>query len=152
MKKNSGIEALTLLGDGRLLALSEGAMDAQNTIGWVSDTDGWSPLTYKLHDGYRVTGAATHPDGDVFVLERYYTLRKGVSVRIRRVEGSSVHPGADLRGSMIMELRSPHHVDNFEGIDVRRSTDNRIFIYLISDDNFNPLQSTLLMMFEVAPQ
>ena len=40
-------------------------------------------------------------------------------------------------------------VDNFEGIDVRKGPAGEIFIYLISDDNFNPEQRTLLMMFEL---
>ena len=40
-------------------------------------------------------------------------------------------------------------VDNFEGISARRTRDRRIVLYIISDDNFNPLQRTLLMMFEM---
>ncbi|NQW01187.1 MAG: esterase-like activity of phytase family protein [Rhodospirillales bacterium] len=146
---NSGIEGLTLLDDGRLLALSEGSEKADNAIGWVSDTGGWSPLTYQLTDGFRVTGAATHPHGDVFVLERYFTLRQGLAVRIKRVPARHILAGAELHGELIAELRSPLHVDNFEGIEMRTTADNRTFVYLISDDNFNPLQSTLLMMFEV---
>lgn len=152
LKKNSGIEALTLLEDGRLLALSEGSQKVETAIGWVSDVNGWSPLTYKLEDGFRVTGAATHPNGDVFVLERYYTLRDGVAVRIKRLSPDHVQPGAELHGHRIAEIRPPLSVDNFEGIDIRSTADNRSFLYLISDDNFNFLQSTLLMMFEVMPK
>ncbi len=152
LDSNNGIEALTLLDDGRLLAISEGVEDAKNAIAWVSDRSGWSPLTYGLTGGFRVTGAATHPDGTVYLLERYYTLREGVAVRLVRLASHLITPGAELRGVTLAELRSPLHVDNFEGIDVRRTPDNRTFVYLISDDNFNILQSTLLMMFEVLPK
>jgi len=40
-------------------------------------------------------------------------------------------------------------IDNFEGIEARRGTRGEIFVYLISDDNFNTDQRTLLMMFEL---
>lgn len=149
LNKNSGIEGLTLLADGRLLALSEGSDEARNAIGWVSDPSGWSPLTYRLSDGFRVTGAATHPNGDVYVLERYFTLREGVAVRIKKFADSDVSPGAELQGTLVAEFRPPIQLDNFEGIDLRADDDGRVFLYIISDDNFSPLQSTLLMMFEI---
>jgi len=151
LENNSGIEGLTLLADGRLLALSEGSDRAKNAIGWVSDPSGWSPLTYQLSDGFRVTGAATHPNGDVYVLERYFTLREGVAVRIKKFADADVSPGAELRGQLVAEFRPPIQLDNFEGIDLRAGDNGRVFLYIISDDNFSPLQSTLLMMFEVAP-
>ena len=37
-----------------------------------------------------------------------------------------------------------------EGVALRREGD-RTFVYLVSDDNFNPLQRTLLMKFELLP-
>jgi hypothetical protein len=36
-----------------------------------------------------------------------------------------------------------------EGIAVRRGVNGEIFLYIISDDNYSPLQRTLLLMFEV---
>ena len=56
---NNGIEALTLLADGSLLALSEGKQGRKQTVGWISSRDGWSVLTFPTPDGFRVTGAAT---------------------------------------------------------------------------------------------
>ncbi|MEK9725686.1 MAG: esterase-like activity of phytase family protein, partial [Rhodospirillaceae bacterium] len=58
---NSGIEALALLSDGRLLAITEGRKDVASALAWVSDTDGWSPLTYPTDGEFRPTGAATLP-------------------------------------------------------------------------------------------
>ena len=150
---NNGIEALTLLADGRLLAISEGGGKNTTAIGWVSDTEGWSVLTYALRDGFRATGAATLPNGDVLVLERRYTLRSGVAARVRRVAANAIEPGAALEGALVAELRPPVNVDNMEGIEAIRPTAGanagRTLVFLISDDNFNPLQRTLLMMFEL---
>ena len=149
MPGNDGIEALTLLNDGRLLAISEGSPREDFTVGWVSRTGGWDVLTYKTGDGFRATGAATLPGGDVLVLERYYTPRQGVRVRIKRVDHTSIQAGEEVTGSIIAELAPPMNVDNFEGIDVRPGPDGKPYVYLISDDNFSNDQRTLLMMFKL---
>ncbi len=38
-----------------------------------------------------------------------------------------------------------------EGIAAVRGADGGALIYLVSDDNFNPLQNTILLMFRLAP-
>lgn len=149
MPGNDGIEALTLLNDGRLLAISEGSPREYFTVGWVSRVGGWDVLTYKTGDGFRATGAATLPDGDVLVLERYYTPRQGVRIRIKRVDHSTIEAGSEVSGELVAELTPPMNVDNFEGIDVRPGPDGVPYVYLISDDNFSDDQRTLLMMFKL---
>jgi len=151
---NGGIEALTLLSDGRLLAVTEALGTSEERVGWISTRDGWSPLTYTVSDGFEPTGAATLPGGDVLMLERRYTPSSGVAARIRRVPMEAIQPGAALQGSLIAEIRPPLNVDNMEGIAVRPVSVNapsgKAVVYLISDDNFNPSeQRTLLMMFEM---
>lgn len=149
MPGNDGIEALTLLNDGRLLAISEGSAREDFTVGWVSRVGGWDVLTYKTGDGFRATGAATLPDGDVLVLERYYTPRQGVRIRIKRVDYTTIQAGGEVTGQLIAELKPPMNVDNFEGIDVRPGPGGTPLVYLISDDNFSNDQRTLLMMFKL---
>lgn len=146
---NGGIEGLALLADGRLLAISEGPEDRKSTLAWVSDTDGWSVMTYATTGGFRPTGAATLPNGDVLVLERRFTLRTGVAARVRRLAAAQIMAGAHLVARDVAEFRPPLSVDNFEGIAVRPGPDGRVWVYIVSDDNFNPLQRTLLMMFEL---
>ena len=149
LPENKGIEALTLLNDGSLLAISEGDTEASETIGWVSSTNGWSPLTYKLNNKFLPTGAATFKNGDVIILERYFNLKTGNKIRIRQISRNTIVPGAELQGTLLAELIKPMTVDNFEGIEVRQASDGQKYIYLISDDNFSPLQSTYLFMFEL---
>jgi len=149
MPGNDGIESLTLLNDGRLFAIAEGSKREDFTVGWVSRTGGWDVLTYKTGDGFRATGAATLPGGDVLVLERYYTPRQGVRIRIKRVDHTTIQAGAEVTGKLIAELTPPMNIDNFEGIDVRPGPDGVPLVYLISDDNFSNDQRTLLMMFKL---
>jgi len=147
---NNGVEALTLLDDGRLLALSEGAQTEAARVGWVSRRNGWDVLTYTTPDGFRPTGAATLPDGDVIVVERYFTVREGVRDRVRRIAAKDIEPGADLKGELLATFGPDTTRDNFEGIEARRGPDGKTLVYLISDDNFNHRnQRTLLMMFEL---
>lgn len=146
---NGGIEALTLLADGRLLALTEALGGENERVGWVSNREGWSPLTYGVSDGFAPTGAATLPGGDVLILERFYTPATGSKARIRRIPETAIEPGALLDSSLVAEIRPPLTVDNMEGIAVRPNDGNSV-VYLVSDDNFNtPEQRTLLMMFEL---
>ncbi len=149
LPSNNGIEALTLLADGSLLALSEGKPGRKQTVGWISSREGWSVLTYPTSDGFRVTGAATMPGGDVLVLERSFVLRGSNRIRLKRISAATIKPGGVLAGTIIARLHRPLTVDNFEGSEIRKGPAGEVFIYLVSDDNFNPGQRTLLMMFEL---
>lgn len=147
MKANSGIEALTLLNDGRLLAMAEGSPDEDATVAWVSRTGGWDVMTYHTGDGFRPTGAATLPEGDVLVLERYYTPRNGVRIRIKRLAKDTISAGAELKAPILADFVPPLSIDNFEGIEARQGAAGEALVYLISDNNFSDSQRTLLLMF-----
>ncbi len=146
---NGGVEGIAFLQDGRLLAIAEDLKKGDRAVGWVSDADDWSPLTYILRDGYAVSDLAALPSGDILALERRYTLRLVNAVRVRRIAAAGIVPGAELDAELIADLRAPLSVDNFEGSSARRDAAGRTLIYLISDDNFSPLQRTLLLMFEL---
>ncbi len=148
---NGGIEALTMLDDGSLLALTEKytAGAGTNVLGWISDETGWSVLTLAIEPEFWPTGAATLPDGDVVVSVRHFSLRGGAIIRLQRIAAADVRPGARLQAQALAEIRYPLNVDNFEGIEARRGAQGETLIYVISDDNYNPLQRTLMMMFEV---
>ena len=146
---NGGVEGIAFLKDGRILAIAEELKKGDRAVGWVSDADGWSALTYILRDGYTVSDLAALPSGDILALERRYTLRLVNAVRVRRISAATIAPGAELDAELIAELRPPFTVDNLEGASARRDAAGRTLIYLISDDNFSPLQKTLLLMFEL---
>lgn len=147
---NKGIETMTLLKDGKLLAVTEGLSKGGRNVGWVSSRDGWSVLTYAVDGGFQPTGAATLPDGDVLVVERRFTLRDGPAARIKRIARDTIQPAANLEGPIVAEFRPPLTVDNFEGIEARLDpATGKTLVYIVSDNNYNPLQRTLLLMFEL---
>jgi hypothetical protein len=147
---NAGLEALVTLPDGRLLAFTEGQRQGDGLVAYLRDGDGaWHSLLLEATGLFRPTGAALLPDGDVLLLERRYTILGGPGARLSRIPLEGIHPGARLRGKEIAEIRPPLTVDNFEGVAVHRAGDGSLRITLLSDDNFNPLQRTLIVQFEL---
>jgi hypothetical protein len=60
-----------------------------------------------------------------------------------------IRPGAVLEANPIAEFDAAPLAENFEGVAARRDAAGRTMIYMVSDDNFNFLQRTLLVMFEL---
>jgi hypothetical protein len=144
---NAGIEAITRLANGRLLALTEGLRTENGVIGWVGGSrKSWSRIIWLTSDGFRPTGATTLPDGDVLVLERRI-LPPGA--RIRRLPASRIDTDDVLDGEEIARLEGALTFDNMEGIDARSEAGESL-VYLVSDDNYSLLQRTLLLMFRIA--
>ena len=150
---NGGIEALTQIADGRLLALTEDFQAPEGGLrGWIIALDGADavPLAYLPAQDFHPTALAVLPDGDLLVLERRFTVVAGPGARLVRVARTSIAPGAVVSGRELGRLEAPLAVDNFEGLAVRRDALGRTLIYLVSDDNLNSYQRTLLMQFRLA--
>lgn len=145
---NGGLEALAKLDDGRFLALSEQLAVPGGTRGWIGASKRWEPLTLAADGGFAPTAAAVLPNGDALVLERRFPP---VGARVLRIDATSIKPGATLEGEELARLEGATVVDNMEGIAARTGPKGETLIYLLSDDNFNPLQQTLLLMFELSP-
>lgn len=105
------------------------------------------PLMLESPGGFAVTDAAVLPGGDLLVLERFYGNLINFRTRIRRIPGKSIKPGARLRGTVLYEAGISQNIDNFEGIAVHRTQDGETRLTIISDDNFNGFQHTLLYQF-----
>ncbi len=147
---NGGIESLVSLPKGRLFALTEYWLQDGLITGWIrSGTDEWKRLGFRFERALRPSDAALLHWGDVIVLERAYDPDRGiVGVRLRQVAQEALRPGATLGGRLVADIAPPLTLDNYEGIDCDRTRKDTV-CYLVSDDNLNPAQRTLLMMFAV---
>ncbi len=145
---NEGIEAGARLPDGRLLLLSEGGKDGAGLRGWLLD-DTWSAVSLERTGDYAPTDLALLPDGDLLLLERRYTPLGGPGARLSIVPAASVQSNARLTGEEVARITLPLSVDNFEALAVRRAPDGFTLVYLLSDDNRNILQRTLLLQFRL---
>jgi len=95
--------------------------------------------------GLNPTDCAFLPDGDMLLLERGTGLL-GFVMQIRRIAAADVQPGAVLSGDVVLSA-SGGAIDNMEGIAVHAGPDGETRITLISDDNFNDWERTLLLEF-----
>jgi hypothetical protein len=161
LPSNSGIEAATRLGDGRLLLIAEGPTTARNlSTAWIGREQQWTRYTFPLFIGddatapYRPTSLALLPNGGLVVLERRFPP---LAARLRRVAADALARG-DFRGTEIARLAPPLTVDNMEGVDAGRGPKGETLLYLVSDDNncakrgtvaHTGLQRTLLLLFEL---
>lgn len=143
---NGGIESLALLADGRLFMVAEEGERDGLLPAWIGGPGAWETLSYQRHAPFRPTGAAALPGGGLLVIERRFSVLGGLGARLVRIAPEELEPGAIIRPREIFSLGSPMLVDNYEAVAVRRRADGRMVATLLSDDNFNPLQSTLLMV------
>lgn len=143
---NEGLEALATLPDGRLIAIAEAEASVRGFPYWVFGTDA-EPVTGFLPqtDRHRVTGADAAPDGTLYVLERDYSVLRGVSIRVVRYRpGDDGLPRPETQ-ELLVQLDSDTGIDNMEGIALWTDAEGRLRLTLLSDDNFSPVQRTLLV-------
>lgn len=96
-----------------------------------------------IPDGdYRITGMDRDPAGGWFVVQRSYSPPVDARARVRRMadDGSL--------GPVLIELKLPGTTDNFEGVAVT-TVQGATRLYILSDDNNNSTQRTLLLAFDV---
>jgi hypothetical protein len=84
------------------------------------------------------------------VLERRFSWARGLAIRIRAVPFTAIKPGALVDGPELFIADMGQQIDNMEGLSVHRDASGALVLTLISDDNFSPLQRTLLLQFTLA--
>ncbi len=107
-------------------------------------------LAMRQKDGFFITDADFLPSGDMLVLERRYSLARGAGMRLRRIKGSGIVPGALLDGDTLLEASERHAIDNMEALSVFTAPDGSTRIALMSDNNHWLMQRTLYLEFKLA--
>lgn len=148
---NGGIEAMAVLPDGSLLLLSEEHMFGQDNAAWLWRDGRWHDRLWPVSGDFHPTDATALPNGDVIVLERYYTPFVGPKARLKRLPAAGL-ADTRLKPETLAEWARPVSVDNMEALDARRAADGSTWLYVMSDDNRNRLQRMLLMIFRLDPR
>lgn len=153
---NSGAEAMTLLPDGRRLVFSESyakrGVPGFEALSFRGEPTGagtrWHRFRFVPPAGFRVTDAATLPDGRVLVLTRRASLPEMFTARLQVIDSKAIRPGAILRGRTIAAFEGDVLHDNMEALAVVRQG-QRTILWIASDDNQSMLQQTLLLKFQL---
>lgn len=151
---NEGMEALASSGSAKDSARDSGWRVGGETGGiWDCHTVSEPTCTLvrmppdqplKVSD-YRTTGMDRDPDAQGWwIVQRAYTPPMDARARVRRMEEDGT------LGPVLVELKLPATTDNFEGIAATKR-DGKTRLYILSDDNENPLQRTLMLAFDVTP-
>lgn len=152
MPSNGGFEAMIMLKDHRILAFSEERYQKDGYIGWLISKDANQSICLKGDPDFRPTDLTQLHNGDILVLERAFSLLSGLRTRIRKIPHSELSTATKekrcIRADLIYAFQKGERVDNFEGIAAEYHAPSKSsLIYLISDDNFNFFQATLLYQF-----
>ena len=153
LPNNKGIEALVVVPKGlplagTLIALSERGLDGKgNLLAFLLDGPSPGQFSVRRTESYDISDAVVLPSGDLLILERKFSWLAGLGIRIRRIALKSVAPGALVDGPSIFEADLGQEVDNMEGIDAHVTDAGETVLTLVSDDNFSPLQRTMLLQF-----
>lgn len=153
---NGGIEGMLALGDGRVIAISEEySLQPDTVVGWIgTPTAGgryqWRSFNYATIPDFRPTAIAQLPDGSFGMIERAFDMVRGVRCRVMRFDAAQLVAGGTVKAEELARLASPYAVDNLEGLAATKGARGETLLWLISDDNFNPLQRNILLLFELA--
>lgn len=142
--ENRGAEALAVTPDGNLLFGYETVENGHSPIGAVAglQQSGWTDEVAPNPAGYAFVGFDTARIGDTeetFWLFRSYDPIRG-NRNVLSWQG----------GEKEIILTRPLAVDNYEGITVQDRGNGMARVWIVSDDNFNPKQRTLLLAFDIA--
>jgi hypothetical protein len=148
---NRGAESLHRLADGRFLVISESLEPDWTSTALLfpgDPTEGGTPAEFRFRPtrGYRITDAAQLPDGRLLLLQRDVSLLGGVAAKLAVVDLAALDSGRPVEGREVAHFASPLTVDNMEALSITREGEQTI-VWLASDDNYFPLQRTLLMKF-----
>ncbi len=155
---NSGAESLIRMPDGRFIVFSEGydlpdgSYEAIIFSGDPTEKGSIaSSFGYFPPEGYKPTDAALLPNGKLLILNRRFSPIEGFTIKIGILNPDDIIAGESIESDIIAILEQPLLVDNLEGVTISRE-DDKVIIWMISDNNFNIFQRTILMKFALGAQ
>ncbi len=157
LRTNRGIETIATAPAksplaGARIAIAERSIDPDGNL-FAAIFDGASNGVFKIRKDadWDASDGAFLPGGDLLLLERRYQgILGGLGIRIRRIAGASIRPGALVDGPVIMEADLSNEIDNMEGLDVWIDAEGGTRLTLVSDDNGSIFQRNLLLEFRLA--
>lgn len=152
LRDNGGLEALALVGDTLWAGIEDVLVDGQphQVLAFDPETGASRDTGFALEiePRFAVTGFEPDGAGGLIVLERFYARQIGNRNRIGLVSADALEAGVEpLRPQPLAAIEPDMSVDNYEAIALANVGGTRR-IFLMSDDNFNDAQRTLLISFD----
>jgi len=151
---NRGAEAMARLADGRTMVFSEDADDdprGTEALLYTGDPAAPGPPPIRFFYDSRgkglVSDAAALPDGRVLLVHRRLGFDPVFTTIIAMVDPADIAKDAVVQSQAIGRVPRPL-AENYEGASVAVEN-GRTLLWLVSDDNFNRWQRSLLLQFEL---
>ncbi|WP_454914687.1 esterase-like activity of phytase family protein [Xanthobacter sediminis] len=156
LRYNLGLESLIYVPSGplkgALVGVGETAIVPGDDLpGFIIGGPEPGRFTIRQSGPFNATDLALGPHGDLYLLERHFSLSTGVLMQVRRFALADVKPGAVLGGTVLGTFDNGYEIDNMEGLAVTTNAAGETLLTMISDDNFSAIQRTVLLRFAVAP-
>lgn len=147
LQRNSGLEALAINAEGKVLTIPERSGEETRPFPVYSyDGTDWSQASDIPRRGaFLITGADFGPNGRLYVLERAFGMPAGFATRIRRF----TLVNDIIANEETLLVNRSNRLDNMEGISVWLDADGQTRLTLVSDNNFNPLLHTVISEYLV---
>nr|WP_321455671.1 esterase-like activity of phytase family protein [uncultured Cohaesibacter sp.] len=150
---NRGLEAIATIPEaspfsGGFVLLSEKPQSGR-VVGWIIGKGPIQAFSLPQSGNLLVSDAAFTKAGDLVILERNFSLLGGLVVQMRRILASDFHAGEMSRTDLLFRANLGDGIDNMEALDIQPMADGGSLFSLMSDDNFNMLQDTLLLQFSL---
>lgn len=151
---NKGIESIDIFPRGtelagRMIAIGErpDKRTGSRIPCWIVDV---GTCAIKVRGKYEVTSARFLDNGDLLILERKFTPGFDIGMRLRRIRQREIGVGKVLDGETLIEAGLAMQIDNMEGLAVHRDSSGVTILTLVSDDNLNFFQRTLILQFALS--
>ncbi|OWV86446.1 hypothetical protein ATY78_23615 [Rhizobium sp. R635] len=153
---NRGIETIAVAPassplKGGVVIVSERGLDSDgNRLAAILSGPLKGQFAVARDGSFDVTDGAFLPNGDLLLLERRFNMAEGIGMRLRRIKGADIRPGAVVDGELLLEGDFNSQIDNMEGLDTFQAADGTTHLILISDDNHSILQRNLMLEFRLS--
>ena len=145
--QNGALEALAIGPNGAIFTLAETESRALGPFELFADTGlGWHIFaTLPRKDSFLPVSADIGPDGKLYILYCSFSVLKGFSTRLQRMEltKSGLAPPEDL-----LETGYGQH-GNLEGLSIWRDALGRLTASMVTDDNGNFFQSAEIVEYRL---
>lgn len=155
LRQNRGFETVAYANpggalDGARVVVAEKSLDRNgNIFAAIIEGPAKGIFTVKRNGEFDITDGAFLPDGDLLLLERSFSMARGVAMRLRRIEAATIGKGRLADGPVLLEANMGYQIDNMEGLDVWRRGDGALIVSIVSDDNHSILQRNLYLEFRL---
>ena len=149
---NNGAEATALLPDGTRIAIAESKLHPDGArVALLTRNGKTTEIGIQGVADHSPTDAIAQDATTILILHRRFSPIGGVGAAITSVDLAPALSGSlekPLPATLLARWEAPVTLDNMEGLALHRKG-NRTFLYVVSDDNLNSIQRTILMKFEL---